>query len=60
MFNFSELFAKQRAESIKNGTVGNIGKTAPTDPNARDKQPMMVYIIFDNFNFLSPILIFPF
>lgn len=37
------LRAKQKAANIKNGTVGNRGKNAPTEPSATDASPAAKY-----------------
>ena len=49
--NFSEEFAKQNTVSKKNGTVGKIGRTIPTQPIPRDTQPIIMKMIFLSFKF---------
>lgn len=49
--NFSEEFAKQNTVSKKNGTVGKIGRTIPTQPIPRDTQPTIMKMIFLSFKF---------
>lgn len=49
--NFSEEFAKQNTVSKKNGTVGKIGRTIPTQPIPSDTQPITVKMIFLSFKF---------
>ena len=56
--NFSEEFAKQNTVSKKNGTVGIIGRTAPTQPIPSDTQPITVKIILLSFKFALLLLFF--
>ena len=58
--NFSEEFAKQNTVSKKNGTVGRIGRTIPTQPIPSDTQPITAKIILLSFKFALLLLFFIF
>src|SRR5699024_5176440 len=44
-----ELLAKQNTVAIKNGTVGRIGSTIPTEPSPRQRNPSMIQKILSGF-----------